>query len=200
MKHLSDSAAVTMAEGARSEEARRHVGECARCQELVTRYRRLLDGLEIVKVEPFAEAPADLLRWARACTRTRPRQVPRSTWLHLLAFGAQAMAAVRGGYQAGASALFGSDRFQIDLQVEPLPDGGHQLLGQIVPIADDQERIWTIEVVTATGATYQSTADYGGEFCIEELDSWEGLSMVATSHEERLLVPRLGGGENDQEG
>jgi hypothetical protein len=194
MKHLDDASAVDLAEGRSNQQASMHAADCALCQELVARFVRLLDALE-ASTAPLERAPAHLTSWARACVRTLVQPSPRPRILELLAFGTQPIAAVRGGFVTGAAALFGDQDYQVDLQVEPSPTAGHHsLYGQIVPLAETKDQTWKVTVVTVEGRIYRLTTDRDGEFEIPDLESWDGLSMVAESDEERILIPRLRGG------
>ncbi len=187
MRHLNDSSAVDLAEGRGDKQASQHLAACERCQQRVATFSELLKALECSQ-EALAEVPPYLMRWAAACARTvagpeprpepRPQRRPRPRILELLAFGAQPIAAVRGGAAVGAAALFGDQGHQIDLQVDP---GGDRpsLHGQIVPLGTTEISPWQVVVVCIDGSTYNTTSDSDGEFLIPELSSWDGLSLIA---------------------
>ncbi len=204
MRHLNDSSAVDLAEGRGDEQASQHLAGCERCQQRVATFADLLKALDCSQ-EPLAEVPPYLMAWAAACARTvagpvlRAKRRPRTRVLELLAFGAQPIAAVRGGAAVGAAALFGDHRHQIDLQVDPGGDGP-SLHGQIVPLDTTEINPWQVVVVCQDGSTYNTTSDSDGEFLIPELGSWDGLSLIADSGEERLLVPHLGDGAKRKNG
>jgi len=189
MKHLDDSSAIDVAEGRSPEEARIHAAGCPRCGDLAVGFARLLGALGHAS-EPLDALPQHLARWAQACARTTGQPRPRPRILELLALGAQPVAAVRG--RAMTSALFGDDRHQVDLQVESSAAGVPRLHGQVVPVDETEERTWSVSVVTPGGQVRTATTDADGEFVIDDLETWNGLSLIAECGRERLVVPRLG--------
>jgi hypothetical protein len=187
MKHLDELTAIALAEGAGADPGQ-HAASCPSCSARVARYRLLLEALA---AERGSGPPERLLRWARAYARTTASTPPRH-WA-LLAFltqGAPLQAAVRGG-MPGSALLFGDDRHQLDLRVDPTPSGRVRLHGQIVPLDASEAGGWEVIALTAEGTTLRTIADEAGEFQLEAGASWPEMSLLAVRDDRRLVVPRL---------
>jgi hypothetical protein len=187
MKHLDELTAIALAEGAGTEGSR-HAAGCPSCSARVARYRVLLEAL----TEARGDAPPErLLRWARAYARTTT-PTPPLHWaiLVFLTQGAPLQAAVRGGIP-GSALLFGDDRHQLDLRVDPTASSRVRLHGQIVPLDAGEAGGWEVIALTADGGTMRATADQAGEFVLEVGGSWPEVSLVAVRDDQRLVVPRL---------
>jgi hypothetical protein len=185
MKHLDELTLIALAEGADGGE---HTAACPSCSARVARYRFLLGIL----ADPPRDAPPErLLRWARAYARTTTSTPPHQ-WaiLAFLTQGAPLQAAVRGGIP-GSALLFGDDRHQLDLRVDPTPSGRVRLHGQIVPLDAGEAGGWEVIALTAEGMTMRTTTDQAGEFLLEAGGAWTELSLVAVRDDQRLVVPRL---------
>jgi hypothetical protein len=190
MKHLDDHTAIDLIEGRGDTVSERHATECARCRGRVADLRRLLGALATA-AEPLHAVPAHLTRWAQACVRTGELATRRPRLLDRLAFGAQPVAAVRGG--AMTSALYGDREHQVDLQFEA-GERAPYLHGQVVPVDAGDERQWDVAVITTGGEVHTTRSDADGEFRIQGLESWHGLSLIAASGKDRLVIPRIGNG------
>ena len=110
----------------------------------------------------------------------------------LLSEAAPAAASVRGVGAVGAAFLYGDDRHQLDLRVEPQAGGEVRLHGQVIPLQAPCERPWIIVAVGPAGDVTRTCSDPAGEFRLECAGSWVGLSLVAENGGDRLVVGHVG--------
>ena len=188
MRHLNDSVVIELIEGGGGPEARRHLEGCVRCRTALDRFRTLLSALRA----PLGERPAaGLTAWARAYARTAVPSAPRVSVLGFLAGGSQPVAAVRGTLRSEAALLFGDERHQLDLRLEPAAAGRVRIHGQIVPLKGGATSPWQVSLVTGHGELVTGTTDGTGEFWLDEVRLGPAGSLLVSNEEDRVLVPRL---------
>ncbi len=187
MGHLDDLTALALAEGRSDPRLAEHASRCRRCRELVAGIQRLLGALEGGRQPAL---PERLRRWAQAYARTQAVTRPRFSLLGLLSEGAPLAAAVRGSGPAAAM-LYGDERYQLDLRLEPMAAGAARLHGQVVPLGAATTGHFTVTVVASDGTTTTTAVDEWGEFHVDHLQAATGLSLVLEAENERLVVPCL---------
>jgi hypothetical protein len=188
MRHLSDSVVIELIEEGGGPEPRRHLEGCARCRATVDRFRALLSALR----SPQGETPpAGLAAWARAYARTAAPSSPRVRVLDFLAGGSQPVPAVRGALRSEAALLFGDERHQLDLRLEPAAEGRVRVHGQIVPLQGGESMPWQVSLVTGNGEVVTGATDGSGEFWLDEVLLGSAGSLLVSNAEDRVLVPRL---------
>jgi hypothetical protein len=174
MRHLNDSVVIELIEGGGGPEARRHLDGCDRCRDRADRFRALLTALEASGGEA---PPAGLTAWARAYARTAA-PTARVSILDFLAGGRQPVPAVRGALRSEAALLFGDERHQLDLRLEPTAEGRVRVHGQVVPLRGGDPTSWKISLVTGEGELVTGTTDRFGEF-----HDWRALRVGNPRHE-----------------
>ena len=168
-----------------------HLAACSRCREAAAALRQTLAAL--ADARHAAHPPLPLRRWALAYAGCALPDRPRPRLLALLAASAGPLAEVRAG-AAPAAALYGDERFQVDLRLEP-DAAGARLHGQVVAVDDATPEPWTITAVGPDGVTSTVTSDSCGEFRIDGRAARWGVTVVAERAGERLVVSRFDGGE-----
>ena len=188
MRHLPVSVVIELIEEGGGPEARRHLDGCARCRATVERFRGLLQALEA----PAAlEPPRGLTAWARAYARSVASTARRVSVLSFLAGGTQPVPAVRGGLRSEAALLFGDERHQLDLRLEPAAEGRVRVHGQIVPLHAGRPGSWQVSLITGGGEVVMGATDGSGEFWLDEVLLGSAGSLLVHNAEERVVVPRV---------
>ncbi len=188
MRHLDSETLVGHAlEGA----GHPHLAACERCREEAAAVRRTAGALELAH---HADPPPQALsRWAVAYARCAAPDRPRPRLLALLAASAGPLVEVRAG-AAAAAALYGDERFQVDLRLEP-DRAGARLHGQVVSVDDPTPAPWQVTAVGAHGVTTTVASDAFGEFRIDGPAARWGVTVIAQRGDDRLVVSRFDGGE-----
>ncbi len=195
MKNPSpESLALAVAEGRASAEDRARVERDPNLAGLAAEFRRLLDALKTASVD--SGPPEHLLHWARVWAREaapRPATPVVSRLLEILAFGMPGFAPVRGMAAGGPAVLYGDERHQLDIRMEPLRDDAFSIRGQVVPIGDGGRRLdpWSIRLVARGGEVLQAVSDEDGVFQFPGPVDVDGMALIAERGTERLIVPRL---------
>jgi hypothetical protein len=192
MRHVDDIQAFAAADGTAADSVKQHIDCCPRCRAAVEECQRLLADLDTLRTA-LTDPPQRLQRWARAWAGAVAHSRPRLSVLDILAIGAQPLAAVRDAGGHDTAMLYGDDRYQLDVRVTGRSDGTSRLHGQIVPLPASPQGRWKVTTVSSEGSVMTATSDANGEFWIEGVTRWEGLSLVADSETDRLIVPTFGG-------
>lgn len=195
MTTSTETLALAIAEGRASPEEIAQAERDPRLGVLVTGFRKLLSALDEARALG-ADPPEALLHWARVWAHEAAPRRPSvvSRLLEVLAYGAPCLAAVRGVTTGGPAVLYGDDTYHLDVRLEPQEDGAHRIRGQVVPIAETDEKTqgpWSIRVVGPRGMILRALSDEDGDFRVNALPCVNGLSLVAERGSERLIVPRL---------